>query len=165
MVSLIFEGIYFHGFSENCSFKEIPKAINVHCFNRYTGNEQRPKKPTTTPHSPNNFFLFVQALQVKCYSIDKISALLKRFINNTCITQISNHDWKKGSKLSNCIPFFKSTDLPTSLCLENSVFKLLFFNKIFVGGGDGEELGATENDDDNRGDNEPLREQASRFTI
>lgn len=63
------------------------------------------------------------------------------------------------------IPFFKSTDLPTSLCLENSVFKLLFFNKIFVGGGDGEELGATENDDDNRGDNEPLREQASRFTI
>lgn len=163
MVSLIFEGIYFHGFSENCSFKEIPKfvAINVHCFNRYTGNEQRPKKPTTTPHPPN-FFLFVQALQVKCCSIDKISAFLKRFI------YYSNfQSWlkKKGCKLSNCIPFFKSTDLPTSLCLENSVFKLLFFKKIFVGGGDGEELGATENDDDNRGDNEPLREQASRFTI
>jgi hypothetical protein len=30
---------------------------------------------------------------------------------------------------------------------------------ILVGGGDGEELGTTENDDDNRGDNEPLREQ------
>lgn len=126
MVSLIFEGIYFHGFSENCSFKEIPKfvAINVHCFNRYTGNEQRPKKPTTTPHPPN-FFLFVQALQVKCYSIDKISALLKRFINNTCITQISNHDWKKGCKLSNCIPFFKSTDLPTC------VLKILCLNCYF----------------------------------
>lgn len=30
---------------------------------------------------------------------------------------------------------------------------------VMEGSGDGEELGATENDDDNRGDNEPLREQ------
>ncbi|XP_062579314.1 nuclear transcription factor Y subunit beta-like isoform X2 [Saccostrea cucullata] len=30
---------------------------------------------------------------------------------------------------------------------------------VMEGAGDGEELGATENDEDNRGDNEPLREQ------
>ncbi|XP_048740264.1 nuclear transcription factor Y subunit beta-like [Ostrea edulis] len=30
---------------------------------------------------------------------------------------------------------------------------------VMEGGGDGEELGTTENDDDTRGDNEPLREQ------
>lgn len=52
-----------------------------------------PKNPPPLPTPKINFFLFVQALQVKCCSIDKISALVKRFIYN--ITQISNHDWKK----------------------------------------------------------------------
>lgn len=51
-----------------------------------------PKNPPPLP-APQIKFLFVQALQVKCCSNDKISALLKRFIYN--ITQISNHDWKK----------------------------------------------------------------------